>query len=123
MAKYFYVDVDDFEQLPFESDMDEGWEDHLLIIEEQFKEGFIAEQIAQFTGHLLSILHELPTREEHNPFCSLAAKYHYCSSSFGIAVECPQCGFKIGEDEWNSNTDDMLPRCPQCKYEFEMEEE
>ena len=121
MAKYYRVDQDDFEALPFYSDMDEGWTGHALIVEEQFKEEFIVEQIARFTRHLLSILHEMPTRGEHNPFCNLAAKYHYCSSSFGIAVKCPQCGLEIGEDEWDSNTDDMRPCCPRCEYEFEME--
>lgn len=123
MSKYYRVDMDDFEALPFCSDMDEGWEGHALIIEEQFKEEFVAEQVGRFTRHLLSILYAMPTREEHNPFCNLAAKYHYCSSSFGIAVECPKCGSKIGEDEWDSNTDDMRPCCPNCEYEFEMERE
>lgn len=123
MSKYYRVEMDDFEALPFGSDMDEGGEGHAMVIEEQFKEEFIAEQVGRFTRYLLSILHEMPTREEHNPFCNLAAKYHYYSSSFGTAVECPQCGFKIYEDEWDSNTDDMRPCCPNCEYEFEMEEE
>lgn len=122
MNKYYRVDGSDFEALPFCSEMDEGWEGHSLIIEEQCKEDFIAEQVANFTRHLLSILHEIPTRGEHNPFCNLAAKYHYCSSSFGIAVECPRCGFKISEEEWDSNTNDIRPCCPTCEYEFEMEE-
>lgn len=123
MAKYYRVDQDDFEALPFYSDMDEGWEGHALIVEEQFKEDFIAEQVARFTRHLLSILHEMPTRGERNPFCNIAAKYHRYFSSFGVAVKCPKCGFKIGEDEWDSNTDDMRPCCPSCEYEFEMEKE
>lgn len=121
MPKYYRVDMDDFEQLPFGSDMDEGWEGHALIIEEQFKEDFIAEQIARFTRHLLSILHEMPTRGEHNPFCNLAAKCHYCPSPFGVAVKCPQCGFKNYEDEWNTIVD-TRPCCLNCEYEFEMEE-
>ena len=32
MPKYYRVDMDDFEALPFCSDMDEGWEGHALII-------------------------------------------------------------------------------------------
>ena len=121
MSKYYRIDGSDFEALPFCSEMDEGWEGHSLIIEERHKEDFIAEQVARFTRHLLSILHDMPVREEHNPFCNLAAKYRYCSSPFGIAVECPQCGSKISEDEWDSNIDDMRPCCLRCEYEFEME--
>ena len=64
MPKYYRIDEDDFEVLPFYSKMDEGWEGHALIIEERFKEDFIAEQIAQFTRHLLSILHEMEEAEE-----------------------------------------------------------
>ena len=33
--------ISDFEALAFYSDMDEGWEGHALIVEEQFKEEFI----------------------------------------------------------------------------------
>ena len=64
MPKYYRVDDDDFEALPFYSDMDEGWEGHALIIEEQFKEEFIAEQVGRFTRHLMSILHEVEEEEE-----------------------------------------------------------
>lgn len=120
MPKYYRVDEDDFEALPFYSDMDEGWEGHALIIEEQFKEEFIAEQIARFTRHLLSILHEMPTRGERNPFCLIAAKYNYTSAT---SVKCPCCGTEIDEEEWDSNTDDMRPCCPMCDYEFELEKE
>ena len=123
MAKYYRVDEDDFEALPFYSDMDEGEEEHSLIIEEQSKDDFIAEQVARFTRHLLSILYEVPTRGEHNPFCNLAAKYHRYYSSFGVVVKCPRCGFEISEDEWDSNTTDMRPCCPICEYKFEMDEE
>lgn len=123
MPKYYRIEMDEFESLPFGSDMDEGGEGHAMVIEEQFKEDFIAEQVGRFTRHLVSIMNEMPTREEYNPFCNLAAKYHYCSSSFGITVECPQCGFEISEEEWDSNTDDIRPCCPRCEYEFEMEEE
>ena len=62
MPKYYCVDESDFEALPFGSDMDEGGKGHTLIIEERFKEDFITEQIAKFTRHILSILHEMPTR-------------------------------------------------------------
>lgn len=31
MPKYYRVDIDDFEQLPFGSDMDEGWEGQVTI--------------------------------------------------------------------------------------------
>ena len=64
MIKYFRVDQDDFEALPFYSDMDEGWEGHALIVEEQFKEEFIAEQVARFTRHLLHIMNEVEEEEE-----------------------------------------------------------
>ena len=122
MNKYYRVEESDFESLPFGSEMDEDWEGHSLIIEEQCKEDFIAEQVANFTRHLLSIIHEVPTRGEHNPFCNLAAKYHRYYSPFGVTVKCPQCGFEIGEEEWDSKTEDIRPCCPYCEYEFEMEE-
>lgn len=124
MAKYYRVDQDDFEALPFYSDMDEGWTGHALIVEEQFKEDFIAEQVARFTRHLLSILHEMPTREEHNPFNRIASKYQREHSYvFGNYIVCPACRTKLNEEEWNANTDDMSPCCPSCEYEFEMEKE
>lgn len=56
MSKYYRVSQDDFEALPFYSDMDENWEGHALIVKEEFKDDFIAEQVAHFTRHLLSIL-------------------------------------------------------------------
>lgn len=124
MNKFYRVDQDDFEALPFYSDMDEGWEGHALIVEEQFKEDFIAEQVARFTRHLLSILHEIPMRGERNPFDRIASKYQREHSYvFGNYIVCPKCHKKLSEDEWNANTDDMRPCCPMCEYEFEMEEE
>ena len=124
MPKYYRVDNDDFEALPFYSDMDEGWEGHALIVEEQFKEEFIAEQVARFTRHLLSILHEMPTRGEHNPFNRIASKYPREHSQFyGDSIVCPACHTELDEEGWNENTDDMRPCCPNCEYEFEMEEE
>lgn len=124
MPKYYRVDDDDFEALPFCSDMDEGWEGHSLIIEEQFKEDFIAEQVGRFTRHLLSILHEMPTRGEYNPFNRIASKYPREHTKYlGDFVVCPSCRTEIDEDEWNGNMDDMSPCCPICDYEFEMEED
>lgn len=124
MTKYYRIDEDDFEALPFYSDMDEGWEGHALIVEEQFKEEFIAEQVARFTRHLLSILHEMPTRGEHNPFNRLASKYpREHSYVFGNYIVCPTCRAKLTEEEWNANTDDMRPCCPMCEYELEMDVE
>lgn len=124
MPKYYRVDMDDFEALPFCSDMDEGWEGHALIVEEQFKDDFITEQVARFTRHLLSILHEMPTRGEHNPFNCLASKYpREHTQFFGNYIVCPKCHEELGEDEWNGDTEDMRPCCPYCDYEFEMEEE
>jgi len=123
MTKYYRVDGSDFEALPFGSEMDEGWEGHSLIIEEQYKEEFIAEQVANFTRHLLSIIHEIPVREKYNPFKNISQKYsriHY--SWMGNCVACPHCKNEISEEEWNSNLDDMRPCCPTCEYEFEMEE-
>lgn len=64
MTKYYRVNQDDFKALPFYSDMDEGGEGHALIVEEQFKEDFIAEQVARFTRHLLSIMSEEEEEEE-----------------------------------------------------------
>jgi len=124
MTKYYRVDMDDFEALPFCSDMDEGWEGHALIVKEQFKEDFIAEQVARFTRHLLSILHEISTRGECNPFCRVSKNYERKRSQFyGDYIVCPGCGRALDEDEWNSITDDTHPCCPTCEYEFEMEEE
>ena len=123
MSKYYRVDENDFEALPFYSEMDEGWEGHSLIIEERHKEDFIAEQVANFTRHLLSILHEMPMRGEHNPFCRISKNYEYKLSQFyGNCIICPVCGRMLDEDEWNSITDDTRPCCPTCEYEFEMEE-
>lgn len=123
MTKYYRVDGSDFEALPFCSEMDEGWEGHSLIIEEQCKEDFIAEQVANFTRHLLSILHEIPMRGEHNPFCRISKNYEYEHSQFyGNCIICPECGRVLDENEWNSITDDTRPCCPTCDYEFEMEE-
>ena len=124
MPKYYRVDQDDFEALPFYSDMDEGWEGHALIVEEQFKEDFIAEQVARFTRHLLSILHEMPTRGERNPFNRISKKYPRNHLKFmGDFIVCPECHTELDEEGWNENTDDMRPCCPVCEYEFEMEEE
>jgi hypothetical protein len=124
MPKYYRVDEDDFEALPFYSDMDEGWEGHALIVEEQFKEEFIAEQVGRFTRHLLSILREMPTRGEHNPFNRIASKYPREHSQFyGDYIVCPKCRTELDEEEWNAIMDDMRPCCPVCEYEFEMEEE
>lgn len=124
MPKYYRVDEDDFEALPFYSDMDEGWEGHALIVEKQFKEDFIAEQVARFTRHLLSILLEMPTRGERNPFNRISKKYPRHHTKFmGDFIVCPECHMELDEDEWNADTDDTRPCCPSCEYEFEMEEE
>ena len=124
MNKFYRVDQDDFEALPFYSDMDEGWEGHALIVEEQFKDDFVAEQVARFTRHLLSILHEIPMRGEHNPFNRVSKKYPRHHTKFmGDYIVCPECHMELGEEEWNADTDDMRPCCPSCEYEFEMEEE
>ena len=113
MPKYYRVDEDDFEALPFWSEMNESGKGHALIIEERFKEDFIAEQIAQFTRHLLSILHEMPARGEYNPFNRIAGKYpREHTNFFGDFIVCPTCHAELGEEEWNTNTDDMRPCCP-----------
>ena len=122
MAKYYRVDENDFEALPFYSDMDEGEEEHSLIIEEQSKDDFIAEQVAQFTRHLLSILYEVPMRGECNPFNRIASKYPREHSDFEDFIIYPTCHAELSEEEWNTNTDDMRPCCPFCEYKFEMEE-
>lgn len=123
MPKYYQVYMDDFEALPFCSDMDEGWKGHSLIIEERHREDFIAEQVANFTRHLLSILHEMPTRGEHNPFRRISKNYKREHSQFyGDYIVCPVCGRALDEEEWNEIMDDMRSCCPTCEYEFEMEE-
>lgn len=124
MPKYYRIDMDDFKALPFYSDMDEGWEGHALIVEKQFKEDFIAEQVARFTRHLLSILLEMPTRGERNPFNRISKKYPRHHTKFmGDFIVCPECHMELDEDEWNADTDDTRPCCPSCEYKFEMEEE
>lgn len=124
MPKYYRIEMDEFESLPFGSDMDEGGEGHAMVIEEQFKDDFIAEQVGRFTRHLLSIMNEMPTRGEHNPFNLISKKYkREHTNFFGAFIVCPKCHEELGEEEWNTNTDDMSPCCPCCGYEFEMEEE
>ena len=124
MPKYYRVDMDDFESLPFGSDMDEGGEGHAMVIEEQFKDDFIAEQVGRFTRHLLSIMNEMPTRGEHNPFNCIASKYpRFHSADYGETIICPVCKHTIDESEWNNYVEDLRPCCTICEYEFEMEEE
>ena len=124
MPKFYRVYQDDFEALPFQSDMDEGWQGHALIVEEQFKEEFIVEQVARFTRHLLSILHEMPTRGEHNPFKRISKKYpREHSKYYGDSIFCPACQTELDEEEWNTTMEELRPCCPICDYEFEMEEE
>ena len=122
MSKYYRVDQDDFEALPFYSEWDEGYEGHSIIIKECNKEEFIAEQISRFTLHLLSILNEMPTREEVIPFNRISSKYtRQFSAWFGTYIVCPHCGGSIREEEWNSNTNDMRSCCYFCEGEIEME--
>lgn len=123
MPKYYRVDESDFDALPFYSEMDEGGKGHTLIIEERFKEDFIAEQIAQFTRHLLSIIYEMPARGERYPFNNISSKYpREHTNFFGDFIVCPTCHAELGEEEQNTNTDDMSPCCPFCEYKFEMED-
>ena len=123
MNKYYQVSQDDFEALPFYSDLDENWEGHALIIKEEFKNDFIAEQVKRFTSHLLSILHYVPTRGEHNPFNRIASKYKRMNGYPGDYIVCPACHSEVYEGDWNDNIDDLRPYCPFCDYEFEMEKE
>ena len=124
MSKYYRVDMDDFERMPFGSDMDEGWGGHEIVIEEQFKDDFIAEQVGRFTRHLLSILHEVEIREGKNPFNRIAKKYPRGRNLWNNeVVYCPECHAEIDEEDWNtcSDTDPCCPFC--CNHDFEMEEE
>lgn len=124
MPKFYRVYQNDFKAIPFQSDMDEDLEDRAIIIEEQFKEEFIAEQVGRFTRHLLSILHEMPTRGERYPFKHISNKYpREHSRHLGDFVVCPVCRTRLGEEGWNTDADDLGPCCPLCDYEFEMEEE
>ena len=122
MNKYFRIEGNDFECLPFYSDIDECWEGHALIVKEEFKNDFIAEQVARFTRHLLSIMHSVPTRGECNPFNRIASKYKRMNGyPFGDYIVCPACHKELNEEEWNDNIDDLNPCCPFCGYKFEME--
>ena len=80
MSKYYRVEQDSFEALPFYSEWDEGYEGHSIIIKEYNKEEFIAEQISRFTLHLLSILNEIPTNEEITPSNHISSNYTRQSS-------------------------------------------
>lgn len=124
MPKYYRVEMDDFESLPFGSDMDEGWEGHAMVIEEQFKDEFVAEQVSRFTHYLLSILHEVERRGDIHPFENLSHKYRRTVNEYGERyVICQKCTRPLWEDDWDNNTVDTSPCCPYCDYEFEMEEE
>ena len=90
MSKYYRVDMDDFERMPFGSDMDENWGGHEIVVEEQFKDEFIAEQVSRFTLYLLSILHEVERREDKNPFSRIAKKYPRGRNLWNMeVVYCP----------------------------------
>ena len=124
MSKYYRVDMDDFERMPFGSDMDENWGAHEIVIEEQFKDEFIAEQVSRFTLYLLSILHEIETRGNKNPFDRIAKKYPRGRNLWNNeVVYCPECRSEIDEEDWNtcSDTDPCCPFC--CNHDFEMEED
>ena len=122
MSKFYRVDQDNFEALPFYSEMDDCYEGHSIIIEERNRDEFIAEQVSHFTLHLLSILNEMPTREEVISFDRISSKYTRQSSEwFGKYIVCPHCGSYISEEDWNSNTSDMRPRCYFCDGDIEME--
>lgn len=124
MPKFYKVDMDEFERMPFGSDMDENWSGHEIVIEEQFKDDFIAEQVGRFTRHLLSILHEVETREEQYPFSKISKKYpRETFKYYGESVICPHCGHPNGEEEWNSEYKLVYPCCLYCVGDFEMEEE
>ena len=123
MSKYFCVDAYDFERIPFGSDMDEKWGDREMVIKERFKDEFIAEQVSRFTRYLLSILREIETRGDKNPFNRIAKKYSRGRSPWNMEiVYCPECHAEIDEEDWNicSDTDPCCPFC--CNYNFEMEE-
>lgn len=118
MPKYYEVNQDDFESLPFNSELDEEMSGHKIVIEERSKDEFIAEQVANFTFHLLSVLHKKEARGDYNPFNKIAKKYQRRDE----CIVCPGCGEMIREEEdWNDNSDCLSPLCPFCLFEFEME--
>lgn len=124
MPKYYRVDMDDFERMPFGSDMDENWDGHEIVVEEQFKDEFIAEQVSRFTLYLLSILHAVETRGEKYPFSKISKKYpRETFKYYGASVICPHCGHPNGEEEWNSEYQLIHPCCLYCVGDFEMEED
>lgn len=124
MPKFYRVYQNDFENLLFQSDMDEWLEDRALIIEEQFKDEFIAEQVERFTRHLLSILHEMPTRGECYPFKRISYKYpREHNKYYEEFIICPVCREELDEEAWNTDMNNLGSCCPFCDYEFEMEGE
>ena len=124
MPKYYRVDMDDFERMSFGSDMDENWGAHEIVIEEQFKDEFIAEQVSRFTIYLLSILHEVERRGDRYPFDNLSYKYGREVTQYGEwFVLCPECMHPLLESEWNDETSLVSPCCPYCLAELEMREE
>lgn len=124
MPKFYRVGKNDFEALPFRSDMNEDFEDHALIIEEQFKEEFIAEQVGRFTSHLLKILRPMTVRGDINPYKKIGKQYERGHDLWeGEAVICPNCNVAITEKDWDTCNFDTNPTCMCCDYEFEMEEE
>lgn len=124
MPKYYRIEMDDFESLPFGSDMDEGDEGHAMVIEEQFKDEFVAEQVSRFTRYLLSILHEVERRGDKYPFDNLSRKYNREVTQYGEwFVLCPSCMHLLLENDWNEETNLINPCCPYCLEELEMEEE
>ena len=124
MPKYYEVNLDDFENLPFGSDMDECWSGHTIVIEEQFKDEFVAEQVSHFTRYLLSILHEVERRGDKYPFENLSHKYSRTVNQYGEwRIFCPTCQHPILESDWDEETNLISPCCPYCLEELEMEEE
>lgn len=124
MPKYYRVDMDDFKRMPFGSDMDEDWYGHEIVIEEQFKDDFLAEQVSRFTRHLLSILHEVELRGDKYPFSKISKKYpRETLKYYGESIICPKCGHPIGEEDWNEEVNLLEPCCPYCAFDIEMEED
>ena len=117
MPKYYEVNMDDFENLPFGSDMDECWSGHTMVIEEQFKDDFIIEQTNRFIRHLLSILHEVECRGDKYPFDNLSYKYGREVTQYGEwFILCPECMHPLLESEWNDETSLVSPCCPYCVF-------
>lgn len=124
MSKFYKVNENDFKLMPFRSEVDENWNGHEIVFDAKFRDDFIAEQVGQFTRHLLSVIHEVETRKDKYPFSKISKMYpRKTFQYYGVSVVCPYCGLPNGEVDWNEEYEVIRPYCLRCNGEFRMEEE